>query len=120
MCEIPYASCRTKTFYIWKLQRLLIFHHFVCKAKDSSTTILSSSTGSPVDSSHILSHKSHKTYLIDLDLKENKIICKMTPTFLQFVIRFYSKTALNAKKMFLCYRSALILHICDLCFEWIY
>ena len=28
----------------------------------------SSPTGSPIDSSHILSHKSHNTYLIDLEV----------------------------------------------------
>ena len=44
------------------LQRVHIFHYFVCRSMGVS------SKGSPVDSSHISSHKSHTTYLIDLEV----------------------------------------------------
>ena len=66
MC-VKYESCRTYLFYMVTLQRLPIFHYFVCNSMGSSPTG-SSPTGSPVDSSHILSHKSHNTYLIDLEV----------------------------------------------------
>ena len=61
MC-VKYESCRTYPFEMVTLQRLSIFHYFVCNSMGSSPT------GSPVDSSHILSHKSHNTYCIDLKI----------------------------------------------------
>ena len=61
MC-MKYESCRTYTFYMAPLQRLLIFHNCVYKSMGSSPI------GSPVDSSHILSHISHNTYPIDLKI----------------------------------------------------
>ena len=66
MC-VKYESCRTYTFYMATLQRLLVFHYFVYKSMGSSPTG-SSPTGSPVVSSHILSHKSHNIYPIDLKI----------------------------------------------------
>ena len=60
MC-VKYESCRIYSFYMATLQRLPVFHYFVYKSMGSSPT------GSPVDSSHILSHKSHNTYPIDLE-----------------------------------------------------
>ena len=93
MC-VTYEFCRILTFYMVKLQRLPIFHYVVCIRSMGSPSTSSSTTGSPVGSSLILSHKSHNTHLIiDLKvLKENKNSYKMTPNFLQQVINFKSTT----------------------------
>ena len=57
MC-VKYESCRAYPFYMMTLQRLPIFHYFVCYSLGSF------STSFPVDLSYVLSHKSHNTYRI--------------------------------------------------------
>ena len=60
MFIIHYNVCEIWIFYMMPLQRLPIFHYFVFQPVGFSPA------GSSVDSSHILSHKSHDTCLIDL------------------------------------------------------
>ena len=63
MC-VKYESHRTYTFYMVTLQRLHIFA-ILCV---TLWALPPPATGSPVDSSYILSHKSHNMYHIDLEV----------------------------------------------------
>ena len=64
MC-VKYESCRTYTFYMVTLQRLPGFL-LSCSQTNGFFPTDSSPTGSPVDSSHIMSHISHNACLIYL------------------------------------------------------